>query len=239
MFNSLDYAACQVLFETYGIGLTKTQFLQFTRYAVLLQQEASVQNVTAVSEPNEIWIRHFLDSAYLLQYLGNASLSVLDVGTGGGMPGIPLAILSPSFHITLLDSELRKIEFCQKVIQELELHEHVTTICGRAEELAKLPAYRGRFDIAVSRAMANGSMLTELSIPMLRVGGCLFAMKGRNYDPLVERFAEAAEVLGAKVCATHRYILNGEEKCLVQIEKTAETATQYPRRFAKIKRNPL
>lgn len=239
MFDPMNYASCCALFLAHDIVLREEQYAMLLRYAALLQNESAVQNVTAVTALGEIWTRHFLDSAYLLRFLPTDAATVIDIGTGGGMPGIPLAILCPQHHVTLLDSELRKISFCQSVISDLQLQSHVTAVCGRAEELAKLPDYRAQFDIAVSRAMASGTMLSELAIPMLRIGGSLLAMKGRNYDPAFERFAEAVDALGAEIHMTHRYALNGEEKYLVQVKKSVETPAQYPRRFAKIKRNPL
>ncbi len=183
----------------------------------------------------EIWERHFLDSAYLLKIL--TSGRIIDIGTGGGIPAIPLAILNPSLQITMLDSELRKIEFCQCAVQELGLH--AEAVCGRAEELARLPEYTQQFDYAVSRAMASGNVLTEFAAGFLKVGGKLIAMKGRQYAPETERFHEAAAVLGFSVLSETQYVLENETKILIVLQKNKETPAQYPRRFAKIKRSPL
>lgn len=229
----------KTLFSKYQLDLTDEQYDLLSAYATLLHEESEVQNVTAVREISDMWVRHFLDAAYVLRYFPADARSVIDVGTGGGIPGIPLAILCPNLEITLLDSELRKIEFCQGAISKLELKDRVQAICGRAEEFGSDSQYRGRFDLAVSRAMANGSMLTELSVPFLRVGGSLLAMKGRNYDPQSERFAPAAEALCAEMKPPIDYTLEGEQKYLIQVLKTHETPAQYPRRFAKIKRSPL
>lgn len=226
------------LFSKYQLGISDAQLQLLQQYATLLHEEAPIQNVTAVSEIPDIWVRHFLDSAYLLKHLDGAR-RIIDIGTGGGIPGIPLAILCEELEVTLLDSELRKIEFCTMAVQKLGLQDRVTPICGRAEELAKTADYRGKYDAAVSRAMANGSMLTELSLPFVRVGGALLAMKGRGYDPTVERFAEAAAVVGGELREPISYSLESEPKFLICVAKTTEIPAQYPRRFAKIKRSPL
>ena len=227
------------LFSMYQLDLSSEQYELLSAYARLLHDEAAIQNVTAVSDVSEIWVRHFLDSAYLLRHIPSEVSSVIDIGTGGGIPGIPLSILRPDLDVTLLDSELRKIEFCTIVVQELGLSSRVHPLCGRAEELAKSADYREKFDMAVSRAMANGSMLTELSLPFVKVGGVLLAMKGRGYDPTVERFAEAAPLVGGIACEPVPYTLESEQKYLICVKKQSPTPPQYPRRFAKIKRQSL
>lgn len=232
---ALTFDFCSSIFAHSGLSLSASAFDQLSQYAALLIDESTRQNVTAVRTEEEIWRRHFLDSAYLLRYLPAGK--IIDIGTGGGIPGIPLAILNPSLQVTLLDSELRKIEFCRSVINNLGLH--ADAICGRAEELARDPKYAAQFDFAVSRAMAAGSMLSEISVPFLKIGGALFAMKGRQYDPAAERFAEAAAALNCTCERIEPYALDGEQKHLIVIRKDVPTPPQYPRRFAKIKRTPL
>lgn len=230
-----EYQRMYALFREYSIDLPRENADLLARYAQMMIDESKVQNITAVTELDAVWRRHFLDSAYLLQYLSGDR--VIDIGTGGGVPGIPLSILSDRFQVTLLDSELRKIEFCRRVVGALSLH--ADAVCGRAEELAQEPGYRGQFDAAVSRAMTSGAVLCELAIPFLRVGGRLFAMKGKNFSDEDEGFSRAAEKLNAKVVDVVQYTLEDEPKYLVIIEKIGETPPQYPRRFAKIKRFPL
>lgn len=232
---AMKFDACAAIFAEIEVELTAEAHAKLNRYAQILLEESQYQNVTAVRTETEIWTRHFLDSAYLLRFLDTGS--VIDIGTGGGIPAIPLAILNPALRITMLDSELRKIEFCSRVIDALNLS--AQAICGRAEELARDSQYRAQFDFAVSRAMASGSMLTELAVPFLKIGGTLFAMKGRQYNEAVERFGSAAEILGCDCDPELQYTLCGEVKHLIAVHKTHETAEQYPRRFAKIKRAPL
>ncbi|MCR5307017.1 MAG: 16S rRNA (guanine(527)-N(7))-methyltransferase RsmG [Oscillospiraceae bacterium] len=232
----MNEEAARNLFAKYGISLQSEQYRKLVRYAELLKNEGSRQNVTAVDEVEAIWIRHFLDAVYLTKFLPEKS-TVIDIGTGGGIPGIPIAILRSDLKITLLDSELRKIEFCRSVCTDLKLNTH--TIAGRAEELAHDAAYREQFDCSVSRAMAAGNILSELVLPFVRPGGKMIAMKGRNYTPEQERFESAAKALDAEPPVEMQYDLEGETKYLITVLKLRPTPAEYPRRFAKIKRDPL
>lgn len=226
------------LFQKYGVDLSAGSAAKLEEYARLLIEESKVQNVTAVSNEPDIWIRHFLDSAYILRYLPDEKTDLIDIGTGGGVPGIPLSILrGDSLSALLLDSELRKIEFCTRVVGKLALN--AAARCARAEELAHDDKLRGAFDIAVSRAMTNGAVLCEMAIPFLKVGGKLLAMKGKSFSDENEGFARAAEKLGAHVAEVTRYSIEDEEKYIIVVRKDMDTPSQYPRRFAKIKRSPL
>ena len=232
----MEFDAAVTLFKRYNIELNADQYEKLSRYAKLLQSEGKRQNVTAVDEPDEVWTRHFLDAAYLTDRIP-LGVAVIDIGTGGGIPGIPLAILRSDLEITLLDSELRKLGFCEYAAAETDIS--IRTLAGRAEELAHDANYREQFDCAVSRAMAAGSMLTELAIPFVRTGGMLIAMKGRGYSAETEPFEGAAAALHAEKPEITPYTLEGEQKYLITVRKSAETPAQYPRRFAKIKRSPL
>lgn len=236
MIDPKQYESCRTFFAEYQVALSEEQYEKLRIYEQMLTEESKIQNVTAVHEPEEIWIRHFLDSAFLLQYLPETG-KLLDMGTGGGIPAIPLAVMRPALEITMLDSEHSKIEFCEAVIRRLSLH--ASAISGRAEDLAHDSRYRGQFDGVVSRAMASGSMLTELSVPFLKVNGFLLAMKGKQYDPVTERFEPAAAALSCICEPPFPYTLCGEQKHLIRVIKTAATPDQFPRRFAKIKRSPL
>ena len=224
------------LFQKYSIVLSDEQYEKFSVYAEMLKQERSRQNVTAIDSAEEVWVRHFLDSAYLAAHIPYEA-KLIDIGTGGGIPGIPLAILRNDLKITLLDSELNKIRFCEDVCNHLALD--ITSISARAEEIAHNTQYRAQFDCAVSRAMAAGNILTELAVPFLKKGGKMIAMKGRSYSAEQERFHTAAEQIGAEKPVEIQYDLEGETKHLIVIEKRQDTPTIYPRRFAKIKRSPL
>ncbi|MCQ2417044.1 MAG: 16S rRNA (guanine(527)-N(7))-methyltransferase RsmG [Oscillospiraceae bacterium] len=236
MLNPTDFFSCKNAFQTLNVNLTNDQYQKLTIFQQMMTEELKIQNISTIKDPDEIWIRHFLDSAVLLDYLPQHA-RVLDMGTGGGIPAIPLAILNPSLNITMLDSELRKVEFCNKVIDKLQLNS--ITLCGRAEEICKQEQYYEKYDYVVSRAMAAGSMLMELSCQYLKVGGFLISMKGKNYDAQTERFAQASEKLGFTVESTIPYVLDEENKFLIIAKKHSHTEEIYPRRFAKIKRSPL
>lgn len=235
MVNETFDSVC-ALFADYEIDLTDDAYRKLQMYADLLRKESKTQNLNAASTLTDIWTRHFLDAAYVMRFLRDDA-SVIDIGTGGGIPGIPLVILNPTLRLTLLDSELYKIQFCKMAAQKLGLQ--ISAVCGRAEEFVKQEGVRGTYDFAVSRAMANGSMLSELALPYLKVNGILLAMKGRNFDMAAEGFDSAAQILGGDVPQVIRYTLEGEDKVLVSVRKAASTPEQYPRRFAKIKRSPL
>ena len=234
MLDAVKYDDCAALFRRYDIELSESAYITFSEYLELLRSAG--QNLTAVREPDQIWIRHFLDSAFISRYIGRDS-SLLDIGTGGGIPAIPLAILRHDLHISMLDSENSKIEFCREVIQTLHLN--CQAICARAEELAHDVSYRENYDYAVSRAMSQGSMLSELALPFVKPGGSLIAMKGRSFDDSIERFTEAAEALGAERPEYISYEIENERKTVVITRKSVETPAIFPRRYAKIKRNPL
>lgn len=229
------YSEVFSMYHTYGIQLTESAYQKLCIYADKLSAEKTRQNVTAIQSKPEIWTRHFLDSAYLLQFIPPAG-SVIDIGTGGGLPGIPLSILNPELQFTLLDSELQKIRFCEEIADLLQLN--IRTIAGRAEEIARTDE-RAQYDAAVSRAMASAPVITELSLPFLKVGGIFLAMKGKNYDRNAESCAHAAESVGGSPPEILPYSIEHEDKNLILIRKICETPAEYPRRFAKIKRNPL
>ena len=237
MNDRMSFDSAKALFSKYHIELSADKYDKLAMYASLMIQESDHQNITAVKSESAIWVRHFLDSAFLCSRFPDSTFSLIDIGSGGGIPGIPLAILMDQSEITLLDSELHKIEFCQKCVDRLQLN--VNCVAGRAEELAKLSSYRGQFDYAVSRAMTGGNVLCELAIAYLKVNGLLYAMKGKNFDDSYERFEPAAFVMNSKVLSVDPYSLEGEDKHLIIVQKKDTTPEQYPRRFAKIKRQPL
>ena len=237
MWDPYDFTATAAFFRQYDIALTQLQYEQLAAYAAAMLEETQYQNITAIQSIEEIWLRHFLDAAYVVRFLPDSVHTVLDIGTGGGIPGLPLAILRPDLDIILLDSEERKLDFCERVAKTLQLP--AKPLHGRAEELSKLPEYRQTFDCAISRAVANGSMLSELGLPFVRIGGIFCALKGEHYDPTVERFAEAAVALGGSMPEVAPYTLGGNAKHMILVHKVQDTPAQYPRRFAKMKRQPL
>lgn len=207
------------------------------RYSEILREKNKVMNLTAITDPTEIVTRHFLDCAALAPYMPQDG-RVLDVGTGAGFPGMPLAILCPQTEFVLLDALRKRIDFLNEVIAELGLT-NVTAVHARAEDYAR--NNRGTFDLAVSRAVADLRVLSELALPMIKVGGAFLAMKAEDCAEEVETAANARTVLGAPDAEVLHYTVPFDEvsRAIVRLQKTQETPEKYPRRFKKIQTSPL
>lgn len=220
------------------LGLDDGGTPSLLRYGELLLEKNKVMNLTAITEPQDVAALHFLDSAALLTLAGFRGKSVVDVGTGAGFPGMPMKILEPSIHMTLLDSLGKRITFLQEVCEDLGLTD-VQCVHARAEEFAA--EHRQGFDFAVSRAVANLSVLCELCLPLVKVGGTFLSMKSVESDGELEQAEKAIRLLGGQVESTADYRIPGTEVThrVIFIKKVAETPKKYPRPFAKIKKNPL
>lgn len=221
-----------------ALGLPTDGIPSLLRYAELLVEKNKVMNLTAITEPADIATLHFLDSAALLTLADFPNKSVADIGTGAGFPGVPLRILEPSIHLTLLDSLRKRIDFLQDVCADLNL-EDVACIHARAEEFAA--SHRESFDIVTSRAVASLPLLAELCLPLVKPGGTFLAMKSVDSDEELEASAHAIDLLGGTVEQVSDYVIPGTDvrHRLIQIKKIRMTPKKYPRSFAKIKKNPL
>jgi len=208
------------------------------RYADMLVEKNKVMNLTAITEPRDVATLHFLDSAALLTLADFKGKQVADVGTGAGFPGMPLRILEPSMSITLLDSLNKRIDFLKEVCAELKL-DNVSCVHGRAEEFAA--DHRESFDIVTSRAVANLSMLSELCLPLVKVGGLFLAMKSTECEEELEAAKKAIKTLGGKTEKVADYAIPGTDIThrLVMIRKLSPTPAKFPRRIAQIKKQPL
>lgn len=210
----------------------------FRAYYELLESRGAVMNLTAIRGEEDTARLHFLDSCALLGAADFAEKRVIDVGTGAGFPGLPLKIARPDIRLTLLDSLGKRVDFLREVCAALGL-EDVACVAARAEEAP--PALREGFDIAVSRAVARLSVLCELCLPFVAVGGVFIAMKGPDCGEEAEEARAAAKTLGGGDIRILPYTVPGTDvpRTAVLLPKLSPTPAQYPRRWAKISRRPL
>lgn len=209
----------------------------FLLYGKLLLETNAVTNLTAIRNEQDVARLHFLDSAQLLPMADFAGKDVADVGTGPGFPGLPLKLLQPDMKMTLLDSNNKKIDFLQKTCQAIGVKD-CDCVWGRVEEM---PELLGRFDIVVSRAVAELVVLAELCLPLVKPGGQFIAMKGPDCEEEVAAADFAIRSLGGRVKEIRRYTVPDTDIChaAVLVEKIKKTPEQYPRRYAQIKKKPL
>ena len=225
----------------YGLALSGQQLQQFNRYYELLVEWNEKMNLTAITEPHEVAVKHMIDSLTAYdERLFAGQISVIDVGTGAGFPGLPLKILCPSIRLTLMDSLNKRVNFLQTVVDELGL-EGVRCIHARAEEGARNKAYREQFDIAVSRAVARLPVLCEYCLPFVRRGGHFLALKGMQYQEENEEAAKAIKVLGGSETVLRPVKLPGLDdiRAVITITKGMPTPKAYPRKAGTPAKDPL
>ena len=222
-----------------GFSVSEEQQKLFDAYTDYLLSENEKYNLTAVRDRDGVVTRHLFDSLapLFLGEMDETPMSVIDVGTGGGLPGIPLAIAAPQHHYTLLDSTEKKCAFLRSFLAQVDLPVEVTW--GRAEELGQ-GEYREKFDLAVSRAVASLPSLCELVLPMLKVGGRFIAYKGEKGREELEAARMAIGILGCRVeKVSDAPTGDGSSACLIIIEKEKHTPKTYPRKWGQIKMKPL
>ena len=217
--------------------LTDAQLDTFCAFGSALVEKNQVMNLTAITEPEQVARLHFLDCIALQGAANFYGKTVIDVGCGAGFPGVPLKIAEPSIDLTLLDSLKKRMDWLESTLPELGIE--AQCVAARAEEYAL--AHREQYDIAVSRAVARLTMLAELCLPLVRVGGHFVAMKSADSDEELSQAARAIATLGGKVTRIWDYPVPGTDAVhrAVVITKVKATPKPYPRRFAKIKQQPL
>lgn len=224
-----------------GISLETEELDKFFKYKELLKEWNKKINLTAIEDDRDIDIKHFLDSLTLLKtdYINNGS-RIIDIGTGGGFPGIPLKIVKKDVDLVLMDSLQKRIKFLDLVINELKLS-NVQAVHGRAEDFGRDIEYREKFDIAVSRAVASLNILSEYCLPFVKVGGYFIAMKGPDVDIELKESENAIKLLGGKILdkIKIKLPLSDITHTLIVIEKIKKTPTKYPRKAGKPKKKPL
>ncbi len=230
----------QVLIE-HGITLTDKQIKQFETYFRLLVEWNEKINLTAITDKEEVYLKHFYDSiAPILQgYLDQSPLSILDIGAGAGFPSIPMKILYPEIDITIIDSLNKRINFLNILANELELS-GVHFFHGRAEDFGQDKVFRAKFDIVTARAVARMQVLAELTIPFLKVNGRLIALKAAAAEEELISAEKALKTLFSQVTVNKNYKLpNGDDRNITIVSKKKETPNKYPRKAGTPNKKPL
>lgn len=231
----------EIKLKELNIQINEIQKKQFDTFYSMLVEWNKVMNLTGITEYEEVIEKHFVDSLSIVNIFDLSEINtVIDVGTGAGFPGIPLKIAFSHLKITLLDSLNKRINFLDSVIDELKL-DGIYTIHGRAEDFAKKDDYRERYDLCVSRAVANLSTLSEYCLPYIRVGGMFVSYKSGDVDDEVLESKKAISILGGKLDNVVKFQLPGTDinRSFIKIEKIKNTGKKYPRKAGLPSKEPL
>lgn len=225
--------------STMGVRFSVEQMDKFYKYMNLLIEWNEKINLTAIIEPNEIILKHFIDSITILKDIKDGS-TVVDVGTGAGFPGIPLSIMNPTLKITLVDSLNKRLIFLQEVINELDL-KNVELVHARAEEFGRNKKYREKFDIATSRAVANLATLSEYLLPLVKINGKAISMKAGNASQEIEGAKKAIKTLGGNINNIEEFNLPQSDigRTIIIIDKISGTPGKYPRKPGTPAKEPI
>lgn len=216
-----------------GLNMNEIQKKQFEQYFDLLVEWNGKMNLTAITDREGVYKKHFFDSVSLVRVKQLHNQSLLDVGSGAGFPSIPLKIMFPNIKVTIIDALQKRITFLTELTKKLDID--VELVHGRAEEYQR----KHCFDIVTARAVANLNMLSELCIPFVKVGGEFIAMKGPKLEEELENSKQAINILGGIVQNQISYMIEEEQRSIIVISKQKKTQQKYPRRFSQIKSNPL
>lgn len=234
-----DFTKFRNSMNSIGIELTDSQLNAFETYYDMLIDRNKVMNLTAITEFDEVMDKHFLDSVYLFRSIElKADYKLIDIGTGAGFPGIPLKIVFPELKITLLDSLNKRVGFLNDVIDELNLND-IEAIHGRAEDIARDKVYRASYDIAVSRAVANLSTLSEYCLPFVKIGGKFVSYKSGDCADEVDNAKAAIHLLGGKINKIDEFSYSNNSRSFIVIDKVMNTSNKYPRKAGLPSKKPL
>ena len=223
------------IFIKNGIILSNLQEEQFEKYFEVLIETNKVLNLTAITEENEVILKHFLDSVLPHRYFDENS-TVVDVGSGAGFPAIPLKIIRPDLNVCMVDSLNKRVNFLNNVVNLLNF-ENITAIHSRAEDFAK--ENREKFDIAIARAVAELNTLVEYLLPLVKIGGIAVIYKSTKLNDELKKSQKAIEILGGKVEKIENFAIEGIERNILIIKKIKITPKKYPRDKNKPKTNPI
>lgn len=243
MKSNADYNITQFIkdAENLGVNLTDSQVKQFLVYYEMLIEWNEVMNLTAITDYDDVMKKHFIDSISLVKaYDVSQEKTIIDVGTGAGFPGLALKIAFPNLRVTLLDSLNKRIQFLNEVIEKLNLSD-VETIHGRAEDFARLDKLREQFDLCVSRAVANLSVLSEYCLPFVKVGGQFISYKSEKILEEMDVAQKAISILGGRVKNQVEFKLPDSDiyRNLFVVEKVKNTPKKYPRKAGLPSKEPL
>ena len=230
--------------EELMLDCTDEQLEQLHTYYERMVEVNKVMNLTAITEYNEVCVKHWLDSLSLVKALLpgelNKPLRIIEVGTGAGFPGIPLKIFFPQWKITLLDSLGKRVKFLEQVTTELGLTD-VTCVHGRAEELGRQPEHREGYNLCVSRAVTKMASLTELCLPYVKVGGAMIAYKSADSDAEIDDAAKAIRLMGGTIENREKFTVPCSDygRCLAVVRKITTTDRKYPRGGGKPMNAPI
>lgn len=226
-------------FEQAGFTFSDLQKRQFYTFYNMLIDKNKVMNLTGITEFTEVVEKHFLDSIYLNHVTDlDQPVKIIDLGTGAGFPGIPLKIAFPEIEITLVDSLNKRIHFIEEVIEELGLTS-IYAVHARAEELARNSEYREKFDLCISRAVANLSTLEEYCLPFVHIGGKFISYKSGEIEAEVQESKKACFLLGGKLKEVYKFDLEESKRSFVVVEKVKTTPKTYPRKPGTPSKMPL
>ena len=229
----------QKYLESINIVLSGTQKEQFYNYMNLLIEWNKKINLTAIIEPEEIILKHFIDSLTVNKFIENES-NIIDIGTGAGFQGIPLKIIKPEIEIELIDSLNKRINFLNEVISNLSL-KNIKAIHARVEEFAKNKKNRERYDIVTSRAVANLNVLVEYMLPLVKLRGKCICMKGPNIQEEIEKSKNAIKILGGEIESIEEFTLPQSDikRTIIIIRKIKDTPIKYPRKPGIPSKDPI